>query len=381
MAIRIGLDATPLPPRPVGAGNYIIHLIRSLAGLEHEFELVVFAYESGRILIGDHPLSSVEWVTFPDHSPARRLIWEQTSLPRLALQQRLDLLHSLHYTRPLRLPCRSVVTLHDMTFILFPELHTRSKRLFFPWMIRYSAWTADALAAVSENTRRDAIRLLDLDPERIFTTPNGIDTVYHPIEDPIARQECQTRYDLPEEFLLFVGLVEPRKNLPLLIRAYGELASRFPAPDLVVVGRLGWMYEDVFRQVQELGLKERVHFTGYVPAEDLPMVYNLAKVFIYPSRYEGFGFPPLEAMACGTPVITTAISAMQDQVGDAGLLVSPDDVAALSQAIERLLSDPDLRRVLSERGRQRAGEYTWTRTAQTTLQAYRWALNRSGTRS
>lgn len=379
MAIRIGLDATPLPPRPVGAGNYIIHLIRALAGLEHEFELVVFVHESGRALIENRPLNRIDWVTQPDRSPAHRLIWEQAGLPGLVRQQRLDLLHSLHYTRPLYLPCRSVVTLHDMTFFLFPQLHTRSKRLFFPWMIRYSARTADMLAAVSESTRRDAIHLLDLDPERIFTTPNGIDEIYRPLDAPIASQECRQRYDLPEEFLLFVGLVEPRKNLPVLIRAYRELVDRRPVPDLVVVGRLGWMYEDVFRQVEELGLKERVHFTGYVPAEDLPMVYNLAKVFVYPSRYEGFGLPPLEAMACGTPVITTAISAMQDQVGDAGLLVPPDDTAALSQAIERLLSDSALRRDLSDRGRRRAGEYTWTRTAQTTLQAYRWALNRSGT--
>lgn len=374
--MRIGLDATPLPPQPVGAGVYIVQLIRALAQIECEHQFVVFVHAGRRGLIEEAPLPGVEWVVLPDLPPARRLLWEQTALPGLARRLRLDLLHSLHYTCPLVLPCRSVVTLHDLTFFFFPHLHTRAKRIFFPLAMRLSARSADALAAVSENTRRDAMRVLKIAPERIFTTPNGISPIFRPISDPAQLEACRARYDLPEQFILFVGLVEPRKNLPLLIEAYAYLRQQQAAPPLVIVGRFGWMSDQIQAQVDGLGLHEQVRFTGYVPLEDLPLVYNLSTIFVYPSRYEGFGFPPLEAMACGAPVITSGVSAMLDTVGDAGLLTPPDDQPALENALRRLLNDPDLRQELAARGRARAAEFTWTRTAQETLKAYQYAASR-----
>jgi glycosyltransferase involved in cell wall biosynthesis len=276
----------------------------------------------------------------------------------------------LHYTRPAIMPCKSVVTFHDMTFFLFPELHTRAKRIFFPFAIRQSARHADALVTISDNTRRDAIRILGIPPERIFSTPLGISEDFRPIDDPARLEEGRRLYQLPAEFILYVGLIEPRKNVPLLLRAYARLVKQGDPPPLVLVGRKGWMYEQVFQLVEQLNLKERVHFEGYIPAENLPIVYNLAQLFVYPSTYEGFGFPPLEAMACGTPVITTAISAMQDNVGAAGLLIPPQDEAALTQAIATLLSDQPLRERLSLAGRQRAAEFTWERTAEQTLKVY-----------
>ncbi len=373
--MRIGLDATPLPPQPVGAGVYIVQLIRALAQIECEHQFVVFVHAGRRGLIEETPLPGVEWVILPDLPPARRLLWEQTGLPGLARRQRLDLLHSLHYTRPLVLPCRSVVTLHDLTFFFFPHLHTRAKRVFFPLAMRLSARSANALAAVSESTRRDAMRVLKIAPERIFTTPNGIAPIFRPISDPAQLEACRARYNLPGQFILFVGLVEPRKNLPLLIEAYACLRQEQTVPPLVIVGRFGWMSDQIRTQVNGLGLNEAVRFTGYVPLEDLPLVYNLSTVFVYPSRYEGFGFPPLEAMACGTPVITSAVSAMLDTVGDAGLLTPPDDLPALENALRRLLNDPNLRRDLSARGRLRAAEFTWKRTAQETLKAYQYAAS------
>jgi glycosyltransferase involved in cell wall biosynthesis len=368
--MQIGIDATALPTNPVGAGNYIIQLIRSLAALETEHQFVVFAQQSGRKLIGELPPQRVKWVVLRDISPAVRLLWEQVRLPTLVKRSRVDVLHSLHYTRPAILPCKSVVTFHDMTFFLFPKLHTRSKRLFFPFAIRQSARYADALITVSESTRRDSIRILGIPPNRIFSIPLGISEEFHPIENPALLEEWRQRFHLPEEFILYVGLIEPRKNVPLLIKAYARLASQGNPPTLVLVGRQGWMYEQVFQLIDQLKLKDKVQFTGYISSQNMPIVYNLAQLFVYPSTYEGFGFPPLEAMACGTPVITTAISAMLDNVGNAGLLIPPQDETALSQAIQTLLSNGSLRDHLSRVGRVRAAEFTWNRTAMETLKVY-----------
>jgi glycosyltransferase involved in cell wall biosynthesis len=368
--MRIGFDATALPAEPVGAGRYIIRLVRSLAAIVAENELFVFVQDSRRALIDAPALEKVQWIETPEISPARRLVWEQTTLPRLARRSGLDLLHSPHYTRPLGLSCASVVTFHDMTFFLYPQLHTRSKRLFFPWMMRMSARLADAIIADSESTRRDALKILSIPEEKIFTVPLGIGEEFHRITDMHLLEDCRRRYNLPQTFFLYVGLVEPRKNLPLLLNAYARLAQQEEPPMLVVVGRFGWMVEDVLRQVEALQLQDRVLFTGYIPDQDLPLVYNLAQTLLYPSRYEGFGFPPLEAMACGTPVITTAVSAMRDQVGDAGLLIPPQDEQALFEAMRRLSRDPSLRRALAVQGQQQAEKYTWNQTALKTLQVY-----------
>jgi glycosyltransferase involved in cell wall biosynthesis len=376
--MRIGYDATALPERPVGAGVYIIQLARNLASLtgpKQDFELVVFAQRRAIPLLALPEQPGVWVVELPDHPIPVRLIWEQTSLPGLARRERLDLLHSPHYTRPLRLPCRSVVTFHDMTFFLLPQMHTRARRWIFPWMMRLSARRADALIAVSESTRRDAIDILHIPSHKITAVPLAVDGAFRPLDDPPRAADVRQRYHLPERFILYVGTLEPRKNVPLLLRAYRRLMDEGDDPPcLVIVGRQGWMFDEIHHQTQTLKLSERVIFTGYVADSDLPMVYNLADLFVYPSSYEGFGLPPLEAMGCGTPVVTTAISSMPEHVGDAGLLVPPENEPELARAMHAILKDPDLRRQLSRRGIERAADYTWIRTAQRTLNVYRQVL-------
>ena len=372
--MKIGIDATALPPQPVGAGNYIIQLIRSLAILESEFEFVVFAQPDGRQQINTPESSRIHWVETPSINPGLRLIWEQTLFPRLIRQSSIDLYHSLHYTRPYLLSGPSVVTFHDMTFFLYPHLHTRVKRIFFPMAIRFSARTAQALIADSESTRQDAIRILQIPPDKIVAVQLGVDPKFRVIDDSLALERVRREYKLPERFMLYVGLVEPRKNVPILIRAYKNLVDQGIAIPLVVVGRFGWMYSEVFDQIEKLGLQERVQFTGYVPSDDLPNIYNLASLFVYPTRYEGFGFPALEAMACGVPLITSAVSSLPELVGDAGILVLPDDVDELTQAIGSVLRNPDLQAELARKGPIQAAEFTWERTAEQTLQVYRRVL-------
>ncbi len=399
--MRIGIDATSIPPHPGGAGNYIIQLIHNLVEMD-EFRsgkdtLVVFAQKNGQALIAENGYDTqparkvssarkyssatadhhLEWVIIPTMRPPIRLAWEQFSLPGLVRSHNLDLLHSTHYTRPFFLTCRSVVTFHDMTFFLYPQLHTRAKRAFFPSMIRISARRADILIASSESTRQDALRLLDIPPEKIQTIHLGVGQEFHPIADLQALEAVQNRYKLPAKFILYVGTVEPRKNLPLLLKSYSQINSlsdsllkdSFFLP-LVIVGQMGWNYQEVLNQVQNLGLQDHIQFTGYIPASDLPIMYNLAEFFVYPSLYEGFGLPPLEALACGTPVITSAVSSMPEHVGDCGFLVPPNDPNALSSAIQQLENDEEKRLLFRTKGPQQASNFTWKRTAQQTLQLY-----------
>lgn len=368
--MRIGIDATALPQRPVGAGNYIIQLIRAFAQQTDRVEFVVFIQRHGVPLlqVSEHP--GFKLVILPDHHPVIRLLWEQTVFPLLAARYKLDLLHSLHYTMPLAYPGRTVVTFHDMTFFLFPHLHTLPKRYFFRFFIQFSRRRATAIIADSESTRQDAIRLTGVPAGKIHTILLGVTPDFHPEYNPAVLQAVRQKYNLPERFVLFVGLLEPRKNLPTLLQAFASLSPQEPEVKLVIVGRQGWMYDKALQLVHSLCLEDRVHFTGYVDQSDLPGVYNLAEVAVYPSIYEGFGLPVLEAMACGTPVITTDVSSMPEIAAEAGVLVPPGDILALAQAIEGLLFNPGERQRRSDLGLQRAAHFTWQRTANETLKVY-----------
>jgi glycosyltransferase involved in cell wall biosynthesis len=368
--MRIGIDATALPPKPVGAGIYTINLVRSLHALKLEDDLIVFATPRGRDLINLSEREGFRWVVVPELNPGRRLLWEQVVFPSLARRNELDLLHSLHYTKPIFLSCASVVTFHDMTFLLYPQLHTRVKRIIFPLFIRISARQAAALIAVSESTRQDSIRLLNLPAHKIHSIPLGAGKEFRRITDALLLEEVRRKYKLPSEFILYTGLVEPRKNLTMLIRAYANLVNRGIREALVIVGRFGWMSDEIFAQVERAGLGNKVVFTGYIEQEDLPPIYNLASIFVYPTLYEGFGLPVLEAMACGTAVITSAVSSLPEIVAEAGVLLPPGDEEALSNAIYHLVSDPAGRKQLADSGLARAKQFTWQNTAMETHKVY-----------
>jgi glycosyltransferase involved in cell wall biosynthesis len=233
------------------------------------------------------------------------------------------------------------------------------------------------LTAVSESTRQDAIRVLGISPEKIAATQLGVDPAFRPINDTATKRKVAKKYDLPERFILYVGLLEPRKNLPMLIRAYKRLIDGSENFKLVLVGRYGWRYEELLRQINNLDLEGMVHFTGYVSQEDLPLVYNLSSLFVYPTLYEGFGLPALEAMACGVPVITTDVSSLPEIVGEAGILVPVNNVEALYGAMIAVLGDEDLRRKMINKGIQRAAKFTWEQTAKLTFQVYQQVMRTS----
>jgi glycosyltransferase involved in cell wall biosynthesis len=368
--VRIALDTTALPGKPGGAGYYIINLVHSLLDIETNHEFVVLTHASDRHLFKLSPEKEKFLMDVPDLNRGGRLIWEQFALPKLLKRLQIDVLHSPHYTMPLWTSVPVVVTYHDMTFFLYPSYHTLVKRFFFPFMIHQSARRASALIAVSESTRQDTIRLLGISPKNITTTLLGYDSSFVPIEDQIYLEQVRQKYHLPGRFIFNVGTIEPRKNQLALINAFDILADMDPNIALVLVGGAGWYYNQLSQQIIKSPNRDRIYLIGYVDRVDMPALYNLADVFVYPSIYEGFGLPLVEALACGRPVITSNISALPEIVGDAGVLVSPHDCGQLAQAIRKLLEDKNLAAEIGQKALARAKEFSWRKTAEQTLEIY-----------
>ncbi|GIW11605.1 MAG: hypothetical protein KatS3mg061_2662 [Dehalococcoidia bacterium] len=282
-----------------------------------------------------------------------------------------DLFHATEHLLPPLRRTRSVLTVHDLIFRFFPEHHLPLNRWYLTLMMPRFLRAADAIIAVSEQTRRDLSALYGVAPERVWVIPEGVNPRFRPPDHPAAITALRERLGLPERFILYLGTIEPRKNLLTLLEAYRALVAAGETADLVIAGRRGWLFAPVFARVRELGLEQRVHFTGWVAEEDLPFLLAAAQVFAFPSEYEGFGLPPLEAMAVGTPVVAANAAALPEVVGDAGLLVPPRDVAALAAALQRVLSDEELARTLRARGLARARRFSWEKAALETLAVYR----------
>ena len=315
---------------------------------------------------------------WPTAHPALRIAWEQVAQVRALRRMRASLFHGLAFAGPqwgAHIP--QVITVHDLTFVRFPQTLPTWKARYLRWITRRSVQRAARVIAVSESTRQDVLQWLGLPPERVVTVHNGVEARFRPLpQDRVAA--WRREHGLPERFVLYLGTLQPRKNLELLVRAFARWREQAPpaARDvkLVLAGARGWYYDYLFALVERLGLREHVLFPGYVPADALPYWYNAATLFAYPSVYEGFGLPVLEAMACGTPVLAARASSLPEVVGDAGLLLPPKDVAAWADALGQLLDDPDRRHHLSQTAQERARAFSWERTARQTLAVYQEVL-------
>lgn len=310
-------------------------------------------------------------------NPVLRFINNQVLFPLRIGAYGFDIVHSLTAWFPRLMPNirRKIITVHDLTPILFPEFHTKKTVWSFRHVISYSVKKADAIVADSFCTKKDLVERLGVDESMISVIHLGVDHErYHPVKDKMRLAQVRSRYRLPEEFILAVGTIEPRKNMLGLAKAYLRAKT---AHKLVIAGRRGWMSEPFFRMLEsEPELKRDVILLDYVAEEDLPALYGLSQLFVYPSLYEGFGLPPLEAMACGTPVLTSDTSSLPEVVGDAALRVDPYDTDALANAIAKALSEPSLRKRLSRKGIERARAFTWDRSASEVLKVYDKALSR-----
>lgn len=370
---HIGLNAQLLAPgggsyRSAGIHRYIEGLLQHLAGVEPGMRYTAFAPRGVTGLPAAVRVHSKAW---PTSRPPVRILWEQFVQPWLLIRHGVDLLHSLAFVSPVALPCPSVVTVYDLSFEVMPERFLPVNRRYLATFTRLSCRRAHRVLAISESTKADVARHYGVPAGRIDVAYPGVDSAFRPLPNTEV-DSFRAQRGLPERFILYLGTIEPRKNLPVLIRAFAAL--RPPGVRLVLAGAEGWMVEQVLSLIDELKLGDRVVRPGYVPSGELPWWYNAAEVFVYPSSYEGFGMPPAEAMACGTPVIVSNASSLPEVVGGAGWLVPPGDVDALAEALRALLDRRDLQDDLRERGVRQAGRFTWERTATATVGSYRRVL-------
>jgi glycosyltransferase involved in cell wall biosynthesis len=366
--MRIALDAIPLVEAKTGIGHYTDALAEWLARVnqDHQYELLspfdfVFDARNGKP-------ENLSKRFFPVRSIFRK--WWLVGLPTMLQISPVDLFHGTNYNIPVIAPCPTVVTIHDMSIFAHAETHEllnvrRGKRRI-PLMAR----RATRIIAPSEWTKREIVRYLGTRPEKIRV-------VYEASREkmePLPFSACQgvlEKHKIRRPYLLYVGTIEPRKNLLSLIRAYDELLrSSGHRPQLVLCGGRGWLDEGVFKLVEELRLQDQVRFTGYVDDADLPALYSAAEIFVYPSLYEGFGLPPLEAMACGTPVVTSNSSSLPEVVGKAGMMHDPHNYRALAECIVKLFDDADTLAHFKNAGLLQASQFSWERVARETQVVY-----------
>ncbi len=364
----IGIDASrAVTGQRTGTENYSLYLIRALLREDsrHHYRLYTNETPPEGLLPPD---DRVEWRIMPFPR-----LWTHLRLSAEMALRPPDLLFVPAHVLPILHPRRSVVTVHDLGYLAYPETHTRLSRLYLDWSTRYNARHARRILVDSLATQRDLASQYGVSQSKMVVAyPAGAEDLA-PLKDPARLSQVRDRYGTGERYFLYVGTLHPRKNLGTLIRAFALLRARGTiAPDvrLVLAGKRGWMYDDIACQIDEANQGDRVVLPGYVPAEDLAALLSGALAFVMPSRYEGFGLPVLEAMACDTPVICSNASSLPEVAGDAALLCDPDDPEGFAEQMSRIYGDASLRRDLIARGRQRVASSSWSRCARTVLDVF-----------
>ena len=369
--MRIAFDGTTLLPERTGVGYYTEHLLLHLAREAAEDRFLVV---SNRRPETSTPLPSNVRVAY-DRRALFRLAWMQLLAPRMLKAGRVDLAHFTNGMMPLAADVPTVVTIHDMSLTLYPQYHPIRRVVLNRPLVHLAARRASAVITVSNSAKRDIVNLYRLDPSRVHVVHEAAAPWFRPVSDPATLESVRRRYALPERFILYVGTIEPRKNLACLFTAF---ARRHAAGDLshglVCVGPYGWLSRGLERRIAALGIAGAVRFTGYVPSADLPAIYSLSEMFVFPSLYEGFGLPVMEAMACGTPAIVGRNGALVEIAGGAAEVIDPLDSEMLGDVMVSLARDRELRRELGRLGLERARRFSWERAARETLRVYRTAL-------
>jgi glycosyltransferase involved in cell wall biosynthesis len=374
--MRIAIDFTSFIPQMTGVDTYMKQLVWNLAKVDRTNQYRIYHNHEDRRIFADNLPGNFSHTSLSARPRLLRLISQQVMLPVAASGWKADVVHSPSFIMPyLRGVARHVLTVHDMTSFSHPHCHIALRRSWlYRRMVLASLRRADAVVVPSRATRQAILEFLpDLQPDRIHVTVPGIGEEFR-LCDPSSVQEVVARLKLPQPYILYVGTLEPRKNLPALVESYRRLVETNSMKEhLVLAGKLGWGYEALLAQIDTPLLRGRVHLAGYVDQKDLPAVYAGASLFVYPSLHEGFGFPPLEAMACGVPVISTRSSSLAENLEDAAELVAPDDIAGLADAMQRLLTDDTLRAKRQGQGLEQARQYRWEQTARETVKSYQAA--------
>ncbi len=374
--MRVGIDVTAAVRQGAGIGRYTRELIRALAAADRTSTYRLF-FAAARVL---HPLpplgANFRAFQVPIHDKWFARLWHRADvrLPVEWLTGPIDLFHSPDFTLPpVRRGTRTLLTVHDLSFARDPESTTRALRRYLSRVVPRSVARADHVLADSQATRADLIELYGTAPDKVDVLYAGVGEAFRPVTDQAALSAVRDRYGLgTPPFVLAVSTLQPRKNYVRLIRAFAQ--SSLVDHTLVFAGGKGWLFDAIFAEVERLGLRERVVFAGFVADADLPALYSAARLLAYPSLYEGFGLPILEAMACGTPVVTSTASCLPEVAGGAALLVEPTEVDAITQALESAATDEARRAALVAQGLARARQFRWDKAAAQLLALYRRLL-------
>jgi glycosyltransferase involved in cell wall biosynthesis len=373
--MKIGYNAQILADAATGIARYAGEMLRALVKAKGAHELIVFGNRKHLV-----ELCPEEWIVpTPDvlSSASRRIVWEQTILPILQTKYHLDVMYYPDHTAPLfGVSCKTVITVHDLVPFAFPEAHTLARTIYKRIALRRSAALASKIVAVSHATQNDCVRWLGIPQENIEVIYNGVHDNFAPVVQSEILQEVRERYGLSNPFILFVGTLEKRKNVERIIEVYDYARSDHGiTADLVLAGGPGKGYKDMWERVERSRWKESIRYVGFVPDADLPALYSMAALFFYPSLYEGFGLPVVEAMACGCPVITSNTTSLPEIVGDAGIIVDPYDTSSLAAALAKVLNSEELQHQLRLAGRQRARLFSWQKASSRLMSVFESLTN------
>ncbi len=373
--MKILVNATSLVTLPTGIGRYTLSMYREMMKRfpEEDYTFFYDYYYSKELKIQASPLVSKlrgkmvhRRGVIARGARKAKATWTKFS----SLFRHFDVYHEPNFV-PMDFPASKIVTtVHDLSFMLYPQWHPKERVEFMEKNFASRIELSDVILTVSEYGKREVEKYVGVPGDKIKVVYNAVDERFRPLSKASVTTYLRAkRY--PENYVLFVGAVEPRKNLETLIGAFGDIERSFGNLHLIIVGPKGWLYESVFKKVEELGLTNKVHFTGFVADEELIYLYNGAQVFVYPSFYEGFGIPVLEAMACKIPVIVSNTSSLPELVGDAGMLVDPHSQEGFAEAMRKVLSDKDEAERLSEKGYLRSANFSWEKSAKALMDIFK----------
>ena len=373
--MRVGIDYSPAVNQRAGIGRYTKCIVSELAKLDRENEYVLF-YPSRNLKQDGFPppgASNFRRVQIPVSDRSLTNLWFQLGVPFPVdlFTGPVDVCHFPDFTLPPLRSGKTVLTVHDLSFLVHPEYAEKGLRQYLERVVPPSVADASLVLADSESTGNDLMVLLDVPPERVEVLLPGVEPRFAPVVDEIALESTRRKYDISFPYILTICTIEPRKNLIGLMKAFSRFKEMTQSPHkLVIGGGKGWLYQDVFATAHAIDVADDIVFLGYVEEDDLPALYTMSDLFAWVSFYEGFGLPVLEAMACGTPVVGSNRASLPEVIGDAGLLVAPDEIDAIADAFRSVLGDEELAAELAGRGRKQASLFSWRSTAEQLLSIY-----------
>lgn len=363
--MRIAIDARMIRPGSMhGIARYVYHLLQQLRRIGQNHEIVILTLPNSPLLKEDWPAHmrpqpvDASWISFKEH-------WE---LPKVLREFQIDLFHAPSYVAPIMTPCRMVMTIHDLNHMVLPQFYTPLHQLYYQLVVRSCIKRSQYILTVSNFSKEEIVRNLGLPPEKVFVTYNGVSDKYRPITDESYLEYVRDLYELPDEFIFCLSNNKPHKNVHQLVRAFCHSSITIPLVLACPVDR------NIIRVAENYGKKHLIYFTKFICDEHLPAVYSMTTLFVYPSTYEGFGLPPLEALSCGAPVVVARSSSLPEVVGDNAIFTNPFDYRAIANALEQGLRNSDLRDKLSRYGVTHAQRFSWQNMAEKTLAVYERAM-------